>query len=276
MRFVPSSALAALAIAALAAPLAAQRYSPESDAEWLENCRHNWNGDDDRGRACEVRTVPVRLAGRSIRVDGRTNGSVRVWAWDGDSVRVTARMQANGRSDADAAALLREVRLVADGRGVRADGPTESGYREGWSASWVVWVPRRFDVEAEAHNGSIGVTGVAGEMDLRTTNGSVSLADVGGNVHARTQNGSLRVELAGDRWSGSGLDAETQNGSVRLSIPDRYAARLETGTVNGRINTDFPITVQGRISRQLSFALNGGGPTVRAMTTNGSVQISKR
>ncbi len=263
-----------LASVALAAPLGAQRSAAESDAEWLENCRRGWN-DDDRGRACEVRAVPVRLARRAIRVDGRTNGSIRAMGWDGDSVRVTARLQANARSDADAANLLKEVRVVADGREVRADGP-ESRDPEGWSASFVVWVPRRFDLTLEAHNGSLGVSGVAGAMELRTTNGSVSLSEVGGSVRARTQNGSLRVELSGERWSGQGLDAETQNGSVRLSVPDRYAARLETGTVNGRINTDFPITVQGRISRQLSIPLNGGGPTVRAMTTNGSVQISRR
>jgi hypothetical protein len=275
MRLAVLSTAALLTLASVA-PLRAQRYTTDSDAEWLENCRHNWHGDDDRGHACEVRQVPVRLAGRSIAVDGRTNGSVRVTAWDGDSVRVTARMQANGRSDTEAADLLKSVRLVADGRGVRAEGPVENGHFDGWSTSWVVWVPRRFDVSAEAQNGSIGVTGVTGDMDLRTQNGSVSLADVGGNVHARTQNGSLRVELSGDRWSGTGLDAETENGSVRLGIPDRYAARLETGTVNGRINTDFPITVQGRISRQLSFELNGGGPTIRARTTNGSVQIARR
>jgi DUF4097 and DUF4098 domain-containing protein YvlB len=99
---------------------------------------------------------------------------------------------------------------------------------------------------------------------------------VGGDVHARTQNGSLNVQLAGKSWDGEGLDAVTQNGSVRIAIPDAYAATLETGTVNGRINTDFPITVQGRISRQLSVPLNGGGRTIRAMTTNGSVRISRR
>ena len=123
---------------------------------------------------------------------------------------------------------------------------------------------------------SLRVAGVQGRMDLRTQNGSVGLDEVGGNVHARTQNGSLNVQLAGARWEGGALDAETTNGSVRLSVPERYAALLETGTVNGRINTDFPVTVQGNLSRHLSIPLNGGGPTVRAMTTNGSVRISRQ
>ena len=260
--------------AALPFPLLAQR-AMTSDAEWLDNCRNNWG--DDRGHACEVRDVPVRLSGRAIEVDGRQNGSIRVQGWDGNEVKVTARLQANAESDADAQALLKDIRITSDGRRVSAEGPNaDRGYRAGWSASYVVMVPRRFDLSLDAYNGSLGVDGVTGKLDLSTHNGSVTLTDVGGDVHARTQNGSLNVQLAGTSWSGDGLDAVTQNGSVRLAVPASYAATLETGTVNGRINTDIPITVQGRISRQLSVPLNGGGKTIRAMTTNGSVNISRR
>lgn len=120
------------------------------------------------------------------------------------------------------------------------------------------------------------MSGVSGALNLRTLNGSVTLTDAGGDVHARTQNGSVNVELAGSRWDGRGLDAETQNGSVRIGIPASYAAQIETGTVNGRVNTDFPITLQGRIGRKMGIPLNGGGPTIRAETTNGSVSLLRR
>ena len=65
----------------------------------------------------------------------------------------------------------------------------------GWSTSYVVQVPRHFDLSLTAHNGSLRVTDVQGRMDLRTQNGSVGLDEVGGQVHARTQNGSLNVQL---------------------------------------------------------------------------------
>jgi hypothetical protein len=278
MRSFARHALAAVALlaSALPRPLAAQRNTISDDADWLDNCRSNGSWNDDRGRACEVRQIPVRLSGRSLEIDGRQNGGIRVQGWDGDSVRVTARLQAQAESDEGARTMLKDVKIVADGRSVRAEGPSGWRAHEGWSASYVVWVPRRFDLSLEANNGGLGVNGVTGKLDLRTTNGSVALTDVGGDVRARTQNGSLNVQLAGVRWDGSGLDAETQNGSVRLAVPDNYAAQLETGTVNGSIHTDFPITVQGRISRRLSLPLNGGGKTIRAITTNGTVRISHR
>jgi hypothetical protein len=267
----------ALALFLVPSLLLAQQPDRESDAEWLEHCRNNGSwGNDARGHACEVRNVPVRLSGRSISVDGERNGGVRVFGWDRDSVQVTARMQAQDRTDADARELLSRVKIVADGRGVRADGPSDQRDESGWSVSYYVYVPRRFDVDLQAHNGGLTVADVSGKLSLDTHNGSVALVNVGGDVRANTQNGSLNVQLTGTKWDGTGLDAETRNGSVRLSVPEQYAAQLETGTVNGSIRTDIPITVSGRISRQLSIPLGGGGKTIRAMTTNGSVSITRR
>lgn len=274
----PIARYASIALSALsfAVPAYAQRNTELDDRRWLDNCRDGWNGDRDRGRDCEVRPVAVRLTGHSLDIDGRENGGIRVMGWSGDSVRVTARLQSNARSDADARGLLKDVKIVVDGDRIRADGPREWGRNESWSVSYIVYVPRRFDLRLDAHNGSLGVDGVSGKMDLRTTNGSVSLVDLNGDVHAHTQNGSLMVQLAGTKWDGGGLDAETQNGGVRMYIPESYAATIETGTVNGGIHTDFPVTVSGRISRRLNLPLNGGGVTLRAVTTNGGVTLSRR
>jgi hypothetical protein len=274
MRQLIRRSLSAAALLFAAVPLHAQRYSDDDNARWLEQCQNNWNSDRDRGRACEVRNVPARLTARALEIDGRENGGIRVQGWNGDSVRVTARIQAWDDDDAAANSLLKEIRITSDGRRISAEGPSNGWHRRNWSVSYMVWVPRTFDLTLEANNGGLGVTGVRGKLDLRTTNGGVSLDDVGGDVHARTQNGGLNVNLAGNQWEGAGLDAETQNGGVRVSIPQKYAATLETGTVNGSMQTDFPITVQGKISRRLTLPLNGGGKTIRAMTTNGGVRLT--
>ncbi len=276
MRIIFSAARLALILFAAAAPLAAQRFSDSDDGRWLEKCRNGWNGNDDRGRACEERRVPVKLSGRIVEIDGRENGGIKVMGWDRDSVQVTARLQANARSDGEANDLLKDVRITSDGRRITADGARSWSRGESWSVSYVVYVPRRFDLRLDAHNGGVAVTGVTGRLELSTENGSVSLSDVGGDVRARTQNGSVNVELAGSKWDGRGLDAETENGSVRMGIPASYAATIETGTVNGRMNTDFPITLTGRIGRRMTLPLNGGGTPIRVETTNGSVSLTRR
>ncbi|MEO8336441.1 MAG: DUF4097 family beta strand repeat-containing protein [bacterium] len=276
MRTIRVGSTLALILLACAAPLAAQRFSDSDDGRWLENCRSGWNGNDDRGRACEERRVPVKLSGRILEIDGRENGGIKVVGWDRDSVQVTARLQANARSDGAASDLLKEVRITSDGRRITADGARSSSRGENWSVSYLIYVPRRFDLRLDAHNGGVGVTGVTGRLELSTENGSVNLSEVGGDVRARTQNGSVNVELAGSKWDGRGLDAETQNGSVRMGIPASYAATIETGTVNGRMSTDFPITLTGRIGRRMTLPLNGGGTPIRVETTNGSVSLTRR
>ncbi len=74
-----------------------------------------------------------------------------------------------------------------------------------------------------------------------------------------------------------GLDAETTNGPVNLAIPESYSARLEFGTVNGPMSVGFPVTVtiQGRVGRRITTTLGAGGAPVRAVTTNGPVEIRR-
>ncbi len=139
-------------------------------------------------------------------------------------------------------------------------------------------MPRRGDVTAETVNGPVSAEDLAGRLDLRAVNGPVTLSGVAGDVHAHATNGPLTVDLAGTRWEGTGLDAETQNGPVTLSIPDGYSAELETGTVNGPMQIDFPITLQGRIGRmsRIRTTLGSGGSPVRVVTTNGPLNVRRR
>jgi DUF4097 and DUF4098 domain-containing protein YvlB len=125
-------------------------------------------------------------------------------------------------------------------------------------------------------NGGISIDDFRGTAAFRAANGGVSLSNVGGDLRGATTNGGITVDLQGDHWDGAGLDVETHNGGVRLTLPATYSAELETGTTNGRISIDFPVTVQGRIDRHLTATLGAGGPKVRAMTTNGGVTIRRR
>lgn len=268
-RVLVGALTAVLLVAAPSSPLAAQR----SDEEWLEDCRDD-RDDGDRARVCEVRTLGLTLAGRALAVDGMRNGGVRIQAWDRPDVHVSARIQTQARDAAAAAALAGELRILADGDRLRAEGPAQRD-RESWSVSYVIRVPRTLDLDVSTHNGPISVEGVGGRLVLEARNGPVSLHGVSGDVRARTQNGPLTVNLDGARWTGKGLDAETTNGPVSIRIPEGYSARLETGTVNGPMRIDFPITLQGQIGRRIETTLGEGGPTIRAVTTNGPVTIRR-
>jgi hypothetical protein len=242
-------------------------------ARWMENCRER--GRRDYARFCETREMTIP-ATRSLSVDGRENGGATVHGWDRNEIQVVAFVQAQDESESEARELARAVNILTSGGDVRADGPRRTGRRQSWSVDYEIWVPRRTDLRMSANNGGLSVEGVDSRIDLETTNGGLTLTDVDGDVRGSTTNGGVTVQLAGDRWRGSGLDVRTTNGGIHLLFPSNYSARLETGTVNGGMDINFPITVQGNIGRRLTTQLGNGGATIRAITSNGGVTIRRR
>jgi hypothetical protein len=258
-------------LACAARPLAAQRH-PKGD-DWLASCRDRDWGDDSRAHYCEVRNAGFKSGGGAVSVAPGENGAIRITGWDKDSVDVTAKIQTHALTDDEAQALARQITITASGGTISADGPATSG-RRSWSVSFDVMVPRRTDLTARTENGPIAVDDVAGSMDLHGENGPLHLSNVAGDVHARTVNGPLVVTLSGDHWDGTGLDSETENGPVVLTLPARYSAHLVTGTVNGPLTLDIPVTMQGRIDfHHVETDIGSGGPQVRAVTTNGPVTV---
>jgi DUF4097 and DUF4098 domain-containing protein YvlB len=163
--------------------------------------------------------------------------------------------------------------MISGGR-ISADGPSTS-HHQNWSTSYEIFVPWHTDVDIKTHNGGVHLADLNGHISFDALNGGVSLVRMAGNVDGHTTNGGLSIELAGARWEGGELNAETTNGGVKMTVPDGYSAQLETGTTNGHINVEFPVTVQGDIRRHLSATLGSGGPRVRAVTTNGGVTIRR-
>jgi len=263
-----------LAAALMAVRGVAVAQERESAEEWVARCQR-WNRDNgDRENFCEQRETRIAAPSR-LSVDGRENGGVSVKAWDGSDVLVVQRIQAWAPSRERARSVASDIRVHTAGGEIYADGP-ENERRQGYSVSYEIFVPRRMDLRLTTNNGPIGVDGVTGRMELSANNGPLALRELGGDVHARATNGPLSVVLGGSRWNGEGLDAATTNGPVTLSVPDGYRATLTTGTINGPMNVDIPLTVQGRFPRHFTTQLGGGGAPVRAVTTNGPVVVRRR
>jgi len=249
---------------------AAQRADAQS---WLDDRR---DGDDEHEHYRELREVAWRASASSLDVDGGQNGGVIVTGWGRDSIRVVARVQAQAETEERAQELARGVRIVNSAGQLSAEGP-DTGRDESWSVTFDVLAPRTRTLRLDAENGPVVVADMEARMELETVNGPMVLSAVAGNVRARTQNGPLSVSLTGARWSGAGLDASTENGPVLLAVPHGYSCMLETGTVNGPMNMNIELVVQGRIDihhQHITARMGSGGPRVRAVTTNGPAIVS--
>jgi len=261
--------VATAALGVLIDPAGAQAASRGASAE--EWCASD-DGDLEHARHCEVRDA-LAPAG-PLRVDARPNGGIEVQGGARNDVRIQARVVVVAETDADAEALAGQIHVLTDGT-VRPEGPAQTSRRH-WSVSYRLSVPTRSDLDLTSMNGGISVSDVGGTIRIETLNGGLSLDSLSGDVRGRTTNGGVRARLAGRSWDGSGLDLATTNGGVSLTIPEDFDAHVETGTVNGQLDVDFPVTVRGRVDRRLSVDLGRGGAPIRATTTNGGVRLRRR
>jgi DUF4097 and DUF4098 domain-containing protein YvlB len=209
-----------------------------------------------------------------LDVDPGRNGGVRVRGWDRSDARLRARVEAYADTESRARELAGTARVTTAGGRIRSDGAMTMR-REHWSTSFHLDVPRNLRLAINTYNGGISLEELAGAVVMRAVNGGLTLRHVGGDVKGTAQNGGLRIELTGSRWIGQGLDLETRNGGVRLTLPEKYSAELETGTVNGRVDIDFPMLIHSGRQRRFTTTLGAGGPKIRAMTTNGSVTVRR-
>lgn len=256
-------------LAADCASVNAQSFQTSSDDDWCDDDRYY----SDRETHCEVREATLPAGRDVVAIDGGRNGGIRVQGWDRNEIRVRVKVKATATTRSRAREIADAITI--DTQGIIRANDFDTRRRESMSVSYDVFVPFSSDLDLETHNGGITIKDVAGDIRFSALNGGVSLSALAGDVRGKTTNGGLEVKLEGDSWRGAGLDVATTNGGVRIIIPDGYSANLESGTVNGQIDLDFPVTVQGRLNRHITTKLGEGEPAIRAVTTNGGVRIQR-
>jgi DUF4097 and DUF4098 domain-containing protein YvlB len=110
----------------------------------------------------------------------------------------------------------------------------------------------------------------AGDVQARTGSGGIRLSGINGGLRATTGSGSIEVD--GNPTSEWRL--ETGSGGVRLKTDPRAHFTLNASTGSGGVHVEQPIVMQGSLDKHhVIGTVNGGGPTVRASTGSGSINI---
>jgi hypothetical protein len=226
-------------------------------------------------------------AGQTLEVVN-TNGEIDASPASGDAARAEGRR--SGRDDDHE--LFIEVVEYADnvticavyakdkapGRCHRGGVSSESG--NGWGhgrrakINFEVQVPRGVRLNALTTNGRVHCLNLDSVVEAATTNGDVEVS-TSEWASAKTTNGGVRVSMGNAKWSGE-LELMTTNGSVDVTLPASAEFQVHADTTNGRISSDFPITVQGSFGpKTLSGTVGGGGRELKVATTNGGIELKK-
>ncbi len=261
--------LSALALACSAISATAQTTEP-SFKSTCDNGRANRG--DSKG-FCETRDLTMSAPGsETLKVSADPNGGITVHGWDGPNVRIRAKIQTWSATEAEAAARAKRISIVTANNTLRATVPAQE---KDWSVSYEIFVPRTTALALNTVNGGISLDNLAGAITFETTNGGVNLANLGGSVKGETTNGGVNITLGGSKWEGKGLDVATTNGGIHWKLPRTYSAQLYTSTNMGGIRTSLPVTKSGMFRKEVTASLGQGGAPVRAVTTNGGINVSQ-
>lgn len=239
------------------------RHPARQGSDW------SWHGRIAAGHTVEIRNI---------------NGSVSAEPASGDQVEVTAIKREGRRGDPDDVRIEAEehegdvtICVIYPGRS-RADGCAQRGRssrdenRNDTEVTFTVRVPRGVVFSGHTVNGGVEAVGLTAAVDVSTVNDGIHIETSGGDIEASTVNGSIVVVATG---SGTRpLRFHTVNGGITVTLPRDLAADVSASTVNGSISTDFPITVDGRMTpRRLRGRIGQGGRTLELETVNGSIRI---
>ncbi len=226
--------------------------------------------------------------GRTVEIKG-VNGSIAAEPASGDQVEVSATKRAR-RSDPSEVTV--EVIEHAGGVTICAVYPTPARAREenecapgdagrmsvnenDVNVHFTVRVPAGVRLAARTVNGDVEVTGLRSDVEATSVNGGVDVSTSGSAV-AESVNGPVTVDMGRADWDGE-RRVSSVNGRVTVILPADANVEVSGSTVNGDIESDFPITVRGRFGpRRMTGTIGSGGRELELETVNGGIEIRRR
>jgi DUF4097 and DUF4098 domain-containing protein YvlB len=259
------------------------------------------------------RTISVRQGTRLAL--HTVNGSIRVRAWDRNTVHLVARHDPQAR-----------VEIDEEGTTLRVS--THPGGKK-QEVVYTVSVPRAMDLELHAvhapisvegasgrvaiHNvkgaiqvrggnglveansveGGVSVQGARGRISAHSVNAGVVVADCSGTIEVGAVNGGLRLARIDSRSVeatsvNGGIDYDgsiyrdgvyrfkSHNGGVTVTVPEGVGADVTVSTFNGSFSASFPVTFrEAHQGKTFGFVLGTGGAKIELQSFNGPIRLRR-
>jgi hypothetical protein len=257
MRFVP-----AIALTLMCAPQIAGAQNRGGDFHWERSLAagqrvraRNVNGDI---------TVTPSSSGR-VEIVGIKRGSSR------DSDRITAEV----RETSDGI-IVCVVHVDADDE-CDGNGYNHHDDNDDWnhgSMNLEIKLPSRIEIDARSVSGNVDVVGAEGDVRAGSVSGDVRLERLRvASVDARSVSGEITASI--ESLTGSGkLSFKSVSGDVKLELPRGLDADLSMSSVSGQLDSEFQMTLGGRMSRRRVEARIGrGGRDLDVTTVSGDVRL---
>jgi len=201
----------------------------------------------------------LRLAyGGTVTISAAPAGSITIEGWQRSEVEVNAEIELQAGSAADLDRLLavnnfvvdedaNHVRILTTGmhdktfmKRVAKDFP-KALLGLPWKIDYHIKVPALTDMEIDAGNGPIKLSGVEGAIRLNALESVADLTLTGGEVSATVQGGTVNVTIPSRGWHGLGADIKLARGNLNVELPAGFSADIDAQVMRaGEIKNNYP------------------------------------
>lgn len=237
-----------------------------------------------------------RLAyGGTLTLSAAPAGSITIEGWQRSEVDVTAEieLQAGSAQDLDQLLAINNFTVDEDANHVRvlttgthdkklmkrvAKNFPKSLIGLPWKIDFHIKVPALTDLEIDAGNGPIKLSGVEGAIRLNAVQSVADLTLTGGSVSALVQTGAINVIVPARGWHGLGADIKLAAGKMTVELLPGFSADIDAEVLRaGEIKSSYPnlapLERTSNTPRSMQVRAGSGGATLTFTVGDGTIEI---
>jgi DUF4097 and DUF4098 domain-containing protein YvlB len=137
-----------------------------------------------------------------------------------------------------------------------------------------VKLPKGMLVDAHNVSGNVSIVGAEGDVRAGSVSGDVRMERLRvSSVKASSVSGDVTVAI--EALTGSGpLKFTSVSGNVTAELPKGTEADVTMRSVSGSLDSDFPLTLNGRVNRRsIEARIGRGGRELEVHTVSGDVRL---
>jgi hypothetical protein len=236
--------------------------------------------------------------GGTVTLSAAPAGSIIIEGWERNEVEVNAsiELQAPSAADLDRLAAINTFVVDEDTNHIRimTSGTHDRAFMKRmtknfpkaliglpWKIDYHIKIPALTDLEVDAGNGPISLSGVEGTMRLNALNSDANLSLTGGLVSVLIQSGTINLAIPVRSWHGLGSEIKLASGNLNLDLMPGFSADINAEVLRlGEIKNGFaelqPLERNSITSRSVRARAGSGGATLTLTVGDGTITIRQK
>ncbi|NQT00886.1 MAG: DUF4097 family beta strand repeat protein [Planctomycetes bacterium] len=203
-------------------------------------------------------------------------GSITIEGQDVTNCDVTATITVKAPTEKEAKELAEKVKieLVQNGNTltVKTTKPRKKR-RRSISISFNITVPKQTALQISSDVGEIRLSNITENIKAQTDVGKISCQEISGDIDLKVDVGKVNVVYSKTAPAACNVTIKTDVGSIDITTPPECSAAVQADTDVGSITTDMPLTIKGKVGKNLQGTIGAGEGKLYLKTDVGSIRI---